>query len=122
MGEHAQAIALNGYQRKPVLIRTVFRHVLTALQHGMCVDFAKLIDHVERAPPNEEEWNQIQEAAAKNGRDPTAEDYRRSEVVREILGDPDTANQDDAHEAEAQRALNEHWGDLVNWWEALTRV
>jgi len=120
-GEHIQAVAMNPPNGKEVKTSTVQGHIITALTFGMPVDLGLLVQQMESHPPNQEEWKQIEEAAAVRRVNPDDTDFKAKEVLCGVLG-PENVNVDPSQKSEAQKSQEEKWYALVRWWVALRRV
>jgi ATP-dependent DNA helicase RecQ/Werner syndrome ATP-dependent helicase len=120
-GEAPQAIAVNPPSGKAVQVSTVFGHVLTAMTHGKEVDLGLLSQQCDTKPPNHEEWQKMEEAAAVRDQNVDADDYKSKEVLCGILGE-ENVNVEPMKKSEDQKNREAIWYGRLKWWEALRRI
>ena len=127
-GQDFAKIAMNN-QPKPIQANTVRQNMRTAFEAGMDVDLERLIrESGGGGPPNEEEWDVIEKAAAKGFLDVVGEKVSVSQVVAKIEGMDFV---DDTNEAtfvayndrnDEQKEKYSKWGGLVSWWLSFQRT
>ena len=96
-------------------------HLLTAVQAGYAMDFARLAEacpagHV----PRQAEWQQLEDAFAAAGQSPQDNDIKSVDILGPELCPAMSAPYADRSEAE-QEACSK-WNALVKWYLALKRA
>ncbi|CAK0857176.1 unnamed protein product, partial [Prorocentrum cordatum] len=117
-GEHLQAIAATGgVGGKAVQPSTVLGNLLRALTEGMPVNLRGLAAEAPSAgcakPPDETEWEKIEEACAVTGVDPLASSAAAKDVLRHVLGPQ--VDREPTEKSDADRAIESRWYDLIRW-------
>jgi hypothetical protein len=116
-------------QPKPIQANTVRQNIFDAFEAGMDVDLVRLLRESGRGgPPNEEEWDIIEGAAAAGSLDVVGEVVKVNQVVANIEG---MAFVDFSNEAafvafndrnDEQREKSAKWSGKVSWWLLFKRT
>ena len=127
-GQDFATIAMNN-QPKPIQANTVRQNIFDAFEAGMDVDLVRLLRESGRGgPPNEEEWDIIEGAAAAGSLDVVGEVVKVTQVVANIEG---MAFVDFSNEAafvafndrnDEQREKSAKWSGKVSWWLLFKRT
>jgi hypothetical protein len=122
-GESLQSIALS----KGVQISTIFGHILDSMLFSREVDFRALAAAGPAfSPPNEREWQALEEAAEFTGIDPV---NVPSFIMKDLLMQVSIETvrglfvEGKAREglSEAEQALLNQWYNRIKWWQTLKR-
>lgn len=117
--ESLQSIAMRPASGAPIQTNTVRGHILTAWTFGKPVDLQRLFRESEAVLPSEAEWRQLEEAAAANKVDFSA-DIRLKEILPLILGDK--VNREPSLKSDADKELEREWYERMRIWEAFRKV
>ncbi|CAB9500421.1 syndrome ATP-dependent helicase homolog [Seminavis robusta] len=127
-GESPTTIAMSPANGKPIQVKTVCGHVMTALLHGREVDLHRLATCLP--PPTAQEWERLQEAEIEVRADVCGNPLNsgaggvkltKTELLRPIMGSAfvDTPYNERGEEEKANFSM---WCDLLEWYMSFKRV
>ena len=103
----------------PIQVATVRNHLLTAWSFGQPLELKRLVEESELELPCEEEWLQMEEAAAGIGADFERE-VKLKELLQGILGC--TVCREVAEKSLEERETERRWYERLRIFEAFRKV
>jgi hypothetical protein len=127
-GESPQTIAISPANGRPIQVKTVCAHIMTALLYGKGVDLHRLAQLLP--PPSSDEWEQMQTAELSSGVDVCGDPVSsgvgggklaKGDLLKPILGDT-TVDTPFNERSEDEKDKLTFWYDRLEWYMTLRRI